>query len=243
LKSVLNGIGISEHTVLVLTAFFSTFSGRSLLSELGLGLDSSLVLVAARVDVLKSFSETIFDGHNLSGRLVQKVVNLRLHLRVRMPVIFLKFDLAHSILDLLDKFSESLLSRLALIVSRNFLRLFNLILLLNSNPFLLDNRFSGLLLTSHLVDLSRHLVELLVEYLDNLFLIMLVDEINESFDNGFIELIRKLLDRVVNILSFEGFLKLIKTTLGSQDGLNFLGIFLGNLLSILILLSLIDRIV
>lgn len=128
-------------------------------------------------------------------------------------------------------------------MSSDFLRLFDLILLLNSNSFLLNNRFSGLLLTSHLVDLRRHFIKLLVEDLDDLFLIMLVDEINESLDNGLIEFVRKFLDRVIDILSFESFLKFVKTTLVSQDCLDFFGVFLRNLLSILVLLGLIDGIV
>lgn len=241
--SVLNGIGISEHTVLVLTAFLITLSGRSLLSELGLGLGSSLVLVAARVDVLEPFSEAVLDGHDLGGRLVQEVVDLGLHLRVRLPVVLLDFDLRNPVLNLLDQLSEANLGRLARIIRSDFLRLFNLILLLNSNPFLLNNRFSGLLLASHLVDLRRHLVKLLVENLDDLFLIVLVDEISQSLDNGLVELVGKFLDRVVNILSFESFLKLVKTTLVSQDVLDILGVFLGNLLPILVLLGLIDGIV
>ena len=101
-KSVLNRIGISENTVLVLTAILISFSGRSLLSELWLGLSSSLLLVATRVDVLESFSETVLDGHDLSRSFVQEVVNLRLHLRVGLPVIFFEFDLRDSILNLLD---------------------------------------------------------------------------------------------------------------------------------------------
>jgi len=72
---------------------------------------------------------------------------------------------------------------------------------------------------------------------------MLCDEIKETFDDGITKLIGKFLDRIVNILSFEGFLELVKIALASQDCLDFLGIFLWNLLSVLILLSLIDRVV
>jgi len=118
-----------------------------------------------------------------------------------------------------------------------------MIFLLNSDSLLLDDRFSGLLLASHLVDFSCHLIKFLVKDINDLFSIMLCDEIKETFDDGITKLIGKFLDRIVNILSFEGFLELVKIALGSKDCLDFLGIFLWNLLSVLILLSLIDRVV
>ena len=237
-------IGISEHTVLVLTAFLISFFGGSLLFELWLGFGSSLVIVAASVDVLKSFSETIFDGHDFSGSLVQEIVHLRLYLRIGLPIILLKLDLRNSILNLFDKISESQFSRLISIIrSSNFLRLFDMILLLNSDSFLLDNRFSGLLLTSHLVNISSHLIKFLVEHFDDFLRIVLVNEIKKTLDDGITKLIRKFFYRVIDILSFESFLECIKTSLISQDSLNFLGVFLWNFLSIFVLFGLIDGIV
>lgn len=71
-----------------------------------------------------------------------------------------------------------------MLISGNLLWLFDLILLLDSDPFFFENRFSGLLLSSHLVNLSGHFIELFVEDLDNFFLIVLVDEVNETIDDG-----------------------------------------------------------
>lgn len=240
-KSVLNGISIGEHTVLVLTALLIAFSRRSLLSELWLGLGSSLVIVAAGVDVLKPFSETVLDRHDLSGRLVQEIVDLGLDFRIRLPVVLIQLDLGHSVLNLLNQLSESKLSGLALIIVRNLLRFLDLALL-QVNALFLNSRFSGLLLSSHLIDLSSHLIQVLIENLDDFILVVLVDEIEEALDGRIIELVRQLLDGVINILCLEGFLEFVKAAFVAQDSLDFLGILLRNLLSILILLSLVDRV-
>jgi len=44
---------------------------------------------------------------------------------------------------------------------------------------------------------------------------MLCDEIKKTLDDGITKLIGKFLDRIINILSFEGFLELFKIALVS----------------------------
>lgn len=196
--SVLDGIGVGEDTVLVVSLIVG-FSWSSWLSLLWFGLRSSLELPFPVLDVLESLSESVLDGHDLCRSLVKEIVDLRLYLGVGLIVILLKLDLGDSLLDLSDQVSESLLGGLAFLLGGvDLLRLLGSLLLslglLECDLLLLDGRLPGLLFTSHLVDLGRLLVELLVEHLDDLLLIMLVDELDQALDHGVGHLVRQLLD-------------------------------------------------
>ena len=240
--SVLNWIGAGEDTVLVVSLVVGS-SRSSRLSLLWLGLSSALEVTLSTLDVLESLSETILDGHDLCRGLVEEVVDLRLHFRVGLVVIFLELDLRDSLLNLSDQVAEPLLSRLALLVGVDLLGLlgqFLLLSLLNCHFLFLDRGLSRLLLASHLVDVCGHLVELLVEDLDDLLLVVLVDELKETGGHGLRRLSWKLLDRVIDVLCLECFLELVDDVLASQDGLDLFGVFLWDLLAVLVLFGLVD---
>lgn len=180
----MDGVGVGEDTVLVVAVLVG-LSRSSWLSLLLLGLGLALVVALATLDVLESLSETVLDGHDLCRGLVEEVVDLGLHLRVGLVVILLKLDGGDSLLHLSDQVSEPLLSGLALIIGVDLFGLLGQLLLLgllDCHLLFLDRRLPRLLLASQLVDLGRHCVELLVEYLDDLLLIMLVDELEERSD-------------------------------------------------------------
>lgn len=98
---------------MLLSVLLVDFSLDLWLSELVLGLGLLLLEVALSIlDVLESLSEATLDGKDLSGGLVQEVVNFRLNLGVGLIIIFLKFDLRDSVLNLSDELAESLLGGL-----------------------------------------------------------------------------------------------------------------------------------
>lgn len=120
-------------------------------SVLVLGLGLLLWFSLSTLNVLESLSESVFDGQDLSGGFIQEVINFRLDLRVGLVVIFLKFDLRDSELNLFDEVPESLLGGLLSAVTTDaidslgsFLGL--LLLCVGSN--LLVGNFFGLLLGS-----------------------------------------------------------------------------------------------
>jgi len=79
------------------------------------------VFKLAVLDVLESLLESIFDGEDLGGGLIQEVVNLGLGLGVGLEVIFLEFNLGDSILNFFDEIAESLLGSLLSIIIIDFL--------------------------------------------------------------------------------------------------------------------------
>jgi len=241
-SSVLDGAG--EDTVSVLSFLIGVLgaSWLSLLLSVVFAL-SALGIALATLDVLKSLSETILDGHDLCRGLIEEVVDLRLDLRVGLVVILLELDLGDSLLDLSDEISESLFSGLALILSVDLLWLLGnlfLLIFLDCDFLLLDGGLPRLLFTSHLVDLGGHLVQLFVEDLDDLFLVMLVDEVKESGYHLVRDLIRELFDGVINSLCLQCVLELVDDGLASEKCLNFFGVLLWDFLPILVLLGLID---
>jgi hypothetical protein len=108
------------------------------------------------LDVLESFLESLFDGKDLGGCLIQEVVNLWLNLGVCLVVILLELDLRNSSLNFSDEVTESLLGGLFSIINitTNSLGSFlDKFLLGLSNNLLVDD-FLGLLLSSQFVNLN-----------------------------------------------------------------------------------------
>lgn len=128
------------------------------LSELVLGLGFLLGIstTLSMLDVLESLSETILDRKDLSGSLVQKVINLRLDLGIGLVIIFLKFDLRDSKLNLSDELTESLFSGFFSVITLDSFRSFLDLLLLVVSSNLLVGNFFTLLLVSHLINFSCH---------------------------------------------------------------------------------------
>jgi len=148
-----------EYAVLlsvVLIIALSWNSGLVSILSLVFGVWFLLEVTLSTLDVLESFLESLFDGKDLGGCLIQEVVNLWLNLGVCLVVILLELDLRNSSLNFSDEVTESLLGGLFSIINitTNSLRSFlDKFLLGLSNNLLIDD-FLGLLLSSQFVNLN-----------------------------------------------------------------------------------------
>jgi len=148
-----------EYAVLlsvVLIISLSWNSGLVSILSLVFGVWFLLEVTLSTLDVLESFLESLFDGKDLGGCLIQEVVNLWLNLGVCLVVILLELDLRNSSLNFSDEVTESLLGGLFSIINitTNSLRSFlDKFLLGLSNNLLVDD-FLGLLLSSQFVNLN-----------------------------------------------------------------------------------------
>jgi len=148
-----------EYAVLlsvVLIIALSWNSGLVSILSLVFGVWFLLEVTLSTLDVLESFLESLFDGKDLGGCLIQEVVNLWLNLGVCLVVILLELDLRNSSLNFSDEVTESLLGGLFSIINitTNSLRSFlDKFLLGLSNNLLVDD-FLGLLLSSQFVNLN-----------------------------------------------------------------------------------------
>jgi len=148
-----------EYAVLlsvVLIIALSWNSGLVSILSLVFGVWFLLEVTLSTLDVLESFLESLFDGKDLGGCLIQEVVNLWLNLGVCLVVILLELDLRNSSLNFSDEVTESLLGGLFSIINitTNSLGSFlDKFLLGLSNNLLVDD-FLGLLLSSQFVNLN-----------------------------------------------------------------------------------------
>jgi len=148
-----------EYAVLlsvVLIISLSWNSGLVSILSLVFGVWFLLEVTLSTLDVLESFLESLFDGKDLGGCLIQEVVNLWLNLGVCLVVILLELDLRNSSLNFSDEVTESLLGGLFSIINitTNSLGSFlDKFLLGLSNNLLIDD-FLGLLLSSQFVNLN-----------------------------------------------------------------------------------------
>jgi len=148
-----------EYAVLlsvVLIISLSWNSGLVSILSLVFGVWFLLEVTLSTLDVLESFLESLFDGKDLGGCLIQEVVNLWLNLGVCLVVILLELDLRNSSLNFSDEVTESLLGGLFSIINitTNSLGSFlDKFLLGLSNNLLVDD-FLGLLLSSQFVNLN-----------------------------------------------------------------------------------------
>jgi len=149
-----------EYAVLlgaiVLIVGLSWNSGLVSVLSLVFGVWFLLEVTLSTLDVLESFLESLFDGKDLGGCLIQEVVNLWLNLGVCLVVILLELDLRNSSLNFSDEVTESLLGGLFSIINitTNSLGSFlDKFLLGLSNNLLVDD-FLGLLLSSQFVNLN-----------------------------------------------------------------------------------------
>jgi len=148
-----------EYTVLlsvILIISLSWNSGLVSILSLVFGVWFLLEVTLSTLDVLESFLESLFDGKDLGGCLIQEVVNLWLNLGVCLVVILLELDLRNSSLNFSDEVTESLLGGLFSIINitTNSLGSFlDKFLLGLSNNLLVDD-FLGLLLSSQFVNLN-----------------------------------------------------------------------------------------
>lgn len=196
----------------------------------------------ARLDVLKSQSETLLNGKDFCGCLIQEVIYLGLNFRVGLIVTFLKFDFRDLELNFLDEITEALLGGLISSIrsSTDSLGCLLGLLLFDFGFNLLVGNLFGLLLSSHLIDLGSLSIKLFLENIDDFCFVVFVNEINDSFDQSFWNFVWKFSNGILNIVSLECLLEFLNDILGSKNALNLRSVFLRELLSITFLLSLVD---
>jgi len=146
--------------------------------------------------------------------------------------------LRDSSLNFSDEVAESLLGGLFSIITSTVNSLWSLLdtLLLDLGNILLVGNFLGLLLSSQLIDLSGLNLKFFVKNSDNLIFVVFVDEVNEALGQCLWNFVGKFSDGIFNIVCLECFLELLNNCLGTEDSLDFSGVLLWELLSLVFFL-------